>query len=156
MVATLVAAVSVAVGLLALWQAYLRRRAHETGKVRELVADMRKTFQDIIAKGELDTSMFLTGPRHGLESRLTDLRNQLHDETLQARVDHLVARWRGVFASAPAPWIGMAQGSTVVTTSTPERRAQVERQVAAARDGLIEVDSVLDRCNQVDRLIVRP
>jgi hypothetical protein len=32
----------------------------------------------------------------------------------------------------------------------------VERQIAAARNGLVEVDSVLDRCNQLDRLIVRP
>lgn len=39
---------------------------------------------------------------------------------------------------------------------TPEQRELAGLQIEAASDGLVEVDGVLERCNQLDRLIVRP
>jgi hypothetical protein len=160
MLSTLVPIVGVAGGLFVLWQAGLRWRAFGTDQVRALVAEARTTFIDITNRGELDTSEFLSGDRQTLETRLQDLCGQLRDHVLQDRVDHLSKCLRSAWASAPPKWIGVAwvgmDSSTRVTTDSPERRAQVKRQVEAARNGLEEVDSVLERCNQLDRLIVRP
>lgn len=154
----LVPVVGVAGGLCALWQAFLRWRAHGTVQVRELAAEMRTSFQDIIARGELDSSEFLSGGRHTLETRLQDQQGQLRDHVLQDRISHLLNRWRNAFASAPPKWFGAAwisDGPPVrVTTDSPERQTQVARQVEAARDGLVEVESVLDRCNQLARWVV--
>lgn len=151
--------VSIIVGLggaFALWQAWLRWRAYGTADVRELVAEARINFYDITAHGELDTSEFLTGDRQTLEQRLRDVRGQLHEHVLQDRVDHLSDCLRSAWASAPPNWFGIAQGDVSVTTDSPEPRIQVARQVEAAHNGLMEVESVLDRCNQLDGPIVRP
>ncbi|HMG43055.1 MAG TPA: hypothetical protein VK611_17115 [Acidimicrobiales bacterium] len=156
MLSTLVPLVGVAGGLFVLWQAALRWRAFGTDRVRELVAEARTTLHEIRDRGELVKSEFLFNSRSTLEVRLQDLRGQLHDRVLRDRLDHLLVHVRSAWKSAPEQWFGMAQGDVTVTTGSSERRAQVERQVAAAHDALVEVDGVLSRCNQLDRLIVRP
>ncbi|HMG44409.1 MAG TPA: hypothetical protein VK611_23955 [Acidimicrobiales bacterium] len=160
MLSTLVPIVAVAGGLFVLWQAALRWRAFGTDQVRAIVAEARTTFYDITARGELDRSEFQTGDRHTVDARLQDLHGQLHDRVLQDRVDHLLTHVRSAWASAPEKWFGVAwvsaESSARVTSDSPERQAQVQRQVEAARAGLVEVDSVIERCNQLDRLIVRP
>lgn len=139
-----------------LWQAVVRWRAFGTDLLRELVKEARTTFYDITARGSLDRSEFQTEERRTLEERLQDLRDQLHDDDLQGRVDHLMQHVRTVWAAAPEKQFGVRylDSPDRLTTESPERRALIERQVEAARDGLVEVESVLQRCNQLNRLIV--
>jgi hypothetical protein len=138
-----------------LWQLWLRWRAHGVSQLRDLAPKMRRIFGDIVAHHGQPTTVFLSGAGVGLETQLDDLRDQLRDGELRSRARELERLWREVFACAPPVGVGTfsTKGSGAITYRS-DLMPLVERQVAAAREGQVAVQRLLDRCNEVTHPIV--
>lgn len=145
--------------VVALWQTWLRWRAHGVEQLRGLADSMRTIFGDVVALNGVDSATVTSGSGLGLETNLTDLHGQLRDRKLRDRVEALRMSWRETFANAPPPflgaaWVGPGSSSEVVSNRTPAVVARIERQVEAARAGQAAVQRLLDRCNELTRPIV--
>jgi hypothetical protein len=110
---------------------------------------MRSVFGDVGANHGVDSSVFVSGEGKNLADALGDRRDQLRDRELRRRVDILLERWRQVFAAAPT-----AQTTPGSAKASPEREHQVAVQLAAATNGYLAVQRVLDRCNELTRWVV--
>jgi len=103
----------------------------------------------------------MTAEARTSETRLKDVIPQMHDGKLKARLRELLTCWTEAFANAPPrfvgiAWVGDSGPPERWTNDSPERRAQVERQLQAARDGQAAADAVKARCNRLERFIVSP
>jgi hypothetical protein len=145
-------------GLVGLSQLVLRWRAHRVDDVREVTDLMRTMFGDVIAHGEVPAGEFMTAEARANETRMKDLIQQVRDRKLKDRLGKLLSSWLETFANAPPTRIGVSMGrddgSATIGVDSPERRAQVKRQVQAARDGQDTADAVKTRCNRFERFIV--
>jgi hypothetical protein len=151
----LAATVPIAVGVFTFWQVWLRWRAHGTAEARRLIAEARDTFGEVIAHGYLEPRKWLTPERRATETGLDDLLGQLRDGKLRRECADLLSHWKRAFASAPQAIVGVGVlGGPMVTNDSPERRKQVEVQLAAAHEGIAAALNVRSRCDRLERRIV--
>jgi hypothetical protein len=156
-----VAIVSSVARVVALWQLALRWRTHRIDDVRQIAGFMRTIFGDVIAHGGLRASAFLADDARSNETALKDIRAQVRDGKLGARLDRLMECWKDAFANAPparplVSWVAGDSPPIRDPSETAQRRAQGERQVQAARNGEGAVDDVLARCVELEHWIVSP
>jgi hypothetical protein len=146
---TILTIVSIVSALVVGWQGFLRWRAQGSAQARQIALGMRNSFNEIISRGGIESAVVLLGPTP-LETSLVDLRDQLHDRILETRLDRLLGHWRETQADAPAVL------SSRLSSSIDDivRQGQRARHVHLAQAGAAAAQSVLERCNQLNRLIV--
>lgn len=137
-------------GCLALGQLGLRLRAHGCEQLRVPARRWRELFDTIIdqhgvALSEGDAHQYRT-----FASELADLRDRVRDDELRDRATELVRLCKLTVATAPAT-VKVAQRSP---DPIPDWQQQAGQQVSAARDGVLAVQRLLDRCNELTRWIV--